>query len=87
MYTHYHDLTNSTRFRKVCFTKVSYLNTIYNWHSVIIIYDIPPEINLVWVQSPLVDHAAVTDEDVRWCTLTPGICVLNAIIFIRHSTA
>ena len=29
----------------------------------------------------------VTDEEVRWCTLTPGICVLNAIIFIRHSTA
>ena len=46
-----------------------------------------PEINLAWVQSPLVDHAAVTDEEVRWCTLTPGICVLNAIIFIRYSTA
>ena len=45
----------------------------------------PPEINLAWVQSPLVDHAVVTDEKVRWCTLTPGICVLNAIIFIRHS--
>ena len=50
-------------------------------------YDMPPERNLVWVQSPLMDHAAVTDEEVRWCTLTPGICVLNAIIFIRHSTA
>ena len=47
----------------------------------------PTEINLVWVQSPRVDHDAVTDEEVRWCTLTPGICVLNAIIFICHSTA
>ena len=45
----------------------------------------PPEINLVWVQSPLVDHAALTDEEVRWCTLTPGICVLNVIICICHA--
>ena len=45
----------------------------------------PPEINLVWVQSPLEDHAVVTDEEVRWCTLTPGICVLNAILNLYPS--
>ena len=42
-------------------------------------YDMLPEMNLVCVQSPPVDQAAVTDEEVRWYTLTPGIWVLNAI--------